>query len=91
MVDVNTYRLTDLLRGLGGTEAAMAANLVAGARFVLLDQAVQQIGLSSEERGSTSIGVMDPADMRLATKPTRARCGLLMASGSGLFAGPFTR
>eukprot|EP00435_Cladocopium_sp_Y103_P076947 s1_g686.t1 len=51
LVDVNTYRLADLLRGLGGTETAMAANLVAGARFVLLDQAVQQIGLSSEERG----------------------------------------
>lgn len=51
LVDVNTYLLSHLLRGLGGTEAAMAGTLPSGARFVLLDQAVQQVGLSSEERG----------------------------------------
>jgi GTA TIM-barrel-like domain/Putative phage tail protein len=51
LVDVNTYELTQLLRGQGGTEAAMSAVLSAGARFVLLDRAVQQIGLTSAERG----------------------------------------
>jgi len=51
LVDVNTYVLSGLLRGQGGTEKAMAETLGAGARFVLLNEAVQQIGLSSAERG----------------------------------------
>ncbi|MCE7997390.1 MAG: hypothetical protein HEP70_00885 [Rhodobiaceae bacterium] len=51
LVDVNTYLLSGLLRGQGGTELAMAEMLGEGARFVLLDEAVQQIGLSSAERG----------------------------------------
>ncbi len=51
LIDVNTYRLSNFLRGQAGTEAAMAATLAPGARFVLLNDAVQQIGLSSEERG----------------------------------------
>ncbi len=51
LIDVNTYALTQLLRGQGGTEAAMSDVLSAGARFVLLDAAVQQIGLTASERG----------------------------------------
>ena len=51
LVDVNTYELTHLLRGQGGTEATMPAVLSAGARFVMLDTSVQQIGLTSAERG----------------------------------------
>jgi hypothetical protein len=37
LVDGNTYRLSRLLRGQLGSDAAMAAPLPAGARFVLLD------------------------------------------------------
>ncbi len=50
LIDVNTYQLSGLLRGQGGTDGAMQSILPAGARFVLLDQAVQQIGLASSER-----------------------------------------
>ncbi len=51
LIDVNTYHMSHLLRGQAGTEQAMAETLEPGARFVLLDEAVQQIGLSSAERG----------------------------------------
>lgn len=51
LVDVNTYLLSGFLRGQGGTEKAMVETLAAGARFVLLDEAVQQISLASAERG----------------------------------------
>ncbi len=51
LVDVNTYLLSGLLRGQGGTESAMAETLGSGARFVLLNEAVEQVGLSSAERG----------------------------------------
>lgn len=45
------WRLSTLLRGLGGTEDAVEAGAVAGAPFVLLDAAVQPLGLTSAERG----------------------------------------
>ncbi|MEQ9144371.1 MAG: glycoside hydrolase/phage tail family protein [Parvibaculaceae bacterium] len=51
LVDTDTYDLSLLLRGQGGTEDAMAALLPAGARFVLLNGVVTQIGLRAAERG----------------------------------------
>ena len=45
------WRLSTLLRGLAGTEDAMAAGGVTAAPVVVLDQAVVPLGLSAEERG----------------------------------------
>ncbi|MBR0556346.1 glycoside hydrolase/phage tail family protein [Ciceribacter sp. L1K23] len=47
----NRWRLTDLLRGLGGSEGAVAAGAAIGARVVLLDQAVRPLGLREDEIG----------------------------------------
>ena len=46
LVDVQTYELSGLLRGQGGTEAAVAATVAAGAAFVVLDAAVTRVPLS---------------------------------------------
>ena len=45
------WRLTRLLRGLGGSEDAMAAGAPVGARVVALDAAVPPVGLASDEAG----------------------------------------
>ncbi|TPW29437.1 hypothetical protein FJU08_13960 [Martelella alba] len=62
------WTLSGLLRGLAGTEDAMAAGSTIGADAVLLDQAVVPIGLTAEERGlarnylvETSLGQIDPS------------------------------
>jgi hypothetical protein len=43
------WTLTRLLRGQGGTEGAMRSPIAAGARVVLLDSALVQLGLSQAE------------------------------------------
>jgi len=45
------WRLTGLLRGLAGSEDAMAAGAPAGARIVFLDEAVRPLNLTSGEVG----------------------------------------
>jgi hypothetical protein len=45
------WRLTQLLRGLAGSEDAMIAGADVGADVVVLDAAVVPLGLASEERG----------------------------------------
>ena len=50
-VSSNRWRLETLLRGLAGTEDAMAAGTGTGAPVVVLDAAVVPLGLSAEERG----------------------------------------
>ncbi|MGE6743510.1 baseplate multidomain protein megatron [Allorhizobium pseudoryzae] len=45
------WRLKTLLRGLAGTEDAMAAGAVAGAAVVLLDEGAVPMGISADERG----------------------------------------
>ncbi|MDO8289706.1 MAG: glycoside hydrolase/phage tail family protein [Parvibaculum sp.] len=49
LVAPDAYELRGLLRGQAGTEAAMGAS--AGARFVLINAAVAELGLSESERG----------------------------------------
>lgn len=52
LVEAGTYRLSGLLRGQAGTEGAMGgvgAPVAAGARVVLLDEAVATVGLASGE------------------------------------------
>ena len=46
LVDVQTYEVSGLLRGQGGTEAAFAVTIAAGASFVLLDAAVTRVPLA---------------------------------------------
>ena len=46
LVDVQTYELSGLLRGQGGTEGAMQMPVAAGAQFVVLDAAVTLVPLS---------------------------------------------
>lgn len=58
-----TYRLRGLLRGQAGTEAAMRAPLEAGARFVLLDDAVSELGLLDAERGLERQWLVGPAPL----------------------------
>lgn len=49
LVDVQTYRLSGLLRGQFGTEAAMTASLASGAQFALLDRAMTRVSLQESE------------------------------------------
>jgi hypothetical protein len=49
LVDVQTYELSGLLRGQGGTEAAMQASIAAGSAFVVLDAAVTRVPMTFAE------------------------------------------
>ncbi len=51
LVSGTTYDLTNLLRGQGGTEDNMSASLAAGANFIMLDRAVQQVNMGIIEVG----------------------------------------
>lgn len=51
LVAANKYKLSRLLRGQLGTERAMGNPVAAGARFVLLNGAVRDTGLTAEQRG----------------------------------------
>lgn len=59
----DSYRLSGLLRGQAGTETAMRAPLETGARFVLLDEAVEELGLAEAERGLERQWVYGPAPL----------------------------
>ncbi|MFB2551019.1 baseplate multidomain protein megatron [Ensifer soli] len=50
-VAAGRFRLTGLLRGLSGTEDAMRAGAAPGAEIVVLDNAVQALGIEPEEAG----------------------------------------
>lgn len=58
-----TYLLRGLLRGQAGTEAAMQDMLEEGARFVLLDDAVSELGLLDAERGLERHWLYGPAPL----------------------------
>ncbi|HKJ60561.1 MAG TPA: hypothetical protein VKA94_01005, partial [Hyphomicrobiales bacterium] len=47
----STYKLSGLLRGQFGTEAAMRDPVASGARFVLLDSAIAQVDMTQDEIG----------------------------------------
>ena len=61
LVAPNQYELRDLLRGQAGTEAAMAAGAEAEARFVLINAAISELGLSETERGLARIWAYGPS------------------------------
>ncbi|MGR6466287.1 baseplate multidomain protein megatron [Rhizobium sp. PAMB 3182] len=56
------WRLTGLLRGLAGTEDAMAAGAEEGTAVVLIDDAVAAIGLTAAERGLERNWIVETAD-----------------------------
>lgn len=76
----STYELTGLLRGQAGTEAAMRAPLGPGARFVLLDRAIAELGLGDGERGLARIWAYGPSvkplDDASYVRETRAFAGV---------------
>ncbi len=51
LVAADTYELSGFLRAQAGTESAMADPVPAGARFVLLNGALQQLDMSADEIG----------------------------------------
>ncbi len=53
LVDVETWKLSGLLRGQQGSEPAMAAGAAVGARIVFLTGAEQRVEVSEVERGLT--------------------------------------
>lgn len=55
------WRLSGLLRALGGTDDAMQAGTVATAPCVVLDEAVQPLGLSAAEAGLARNFIAEPA------------------------------
>ena len=61
LVSPDTYELRGLLRGQAGTETAMQAGADVGARFVLLDNAIAELGLSEAERGLARVWAYGPA------------------------------
>jgi len=61
LIAARTYRLSALLRGLGGTEDAMAATAPAGSRVVLLDAAVTAVPSTADDVGTPYIWRHGPA------------------------------
>jgi hypothetical protein len=59
-VAAGRWRLSELLRGLGGTEDATAAGSGVGADVVLLDAAVRALGLANAERGAAQNWILEP-------------------------------
>ncbi|MCZ4075451.1 baseplate multidomain protein megatron [Agrobacterium sp. LMR679] len=57
------WRLSSLLRGLAGTEDALAAGAPKGAPVVVLDAAVQPLGLAASERGRRLNWIAEAAGM----------------------------
>jgi hypothetical protein len=51
LIGPQTYELSVLLRGQGGSEEAMVASVPAGARFVLLDSAVSPVDMTPADVG----------------------------------------
>ncbi|MBA3040214.1 MAG: glycoside hydrolase/phage tail family protein [Alphaproteobacteria bacterium] len=62
-ISAGRWRLSTLLRGLAGTEDAMAAGADAGAAVVLLDAAVRPLGLTAEETGLSLDYIAEPIGM----------------------------
>ncbi len=78
LVGERTYRLSLLLRGQAGSDPEMVAEVAAGSTFVLLDQAVRQLDVTSADLGlalqlAAGPASRDPADasyLSLALTPS---------------------
>jgi hypothetical protein len=78
-ISVNRFRLTGLLRALGGTEDAMESGAVEGAAVVLLDPAVQGLALTTDERGRPQNWMFEPAGMAAGASERRLFSGGIRA------------
>ena len=68
LVAANTYELSNLLRGQGGTEAAMSASTLApGARFVLLGAGTTRLDLAAGDVGLPYTWRVGPASRDLGS------------------------
>jgi hypothetical protein len=61
-----------LLRGQGGTESAMRIPIAAGARVVILDDALKPLGLSQSEYALPFNYLYGPQGKRFPIRRTRA-------------------
>ncbi len=66
LISPRSYRLTTLLRGQSGSDPEIAPSRSAGQRFVLLDSAVVQPGLSFERSGAPASWRIGPPQYDLA-------------------------
>ena len=75
LTGTDEYQLSGLLRGQAGTETAMRTPVAAGASWVLIDAAVEELGLTVAERGLTFNWRYGPAPLGLddATYVTESR------------------
>ena len=80
LVAPNSYELSYLLRGQGGTEGFMQAPIAAGARFLLLDQAVTQLDMTIDEVGLAFNWKYGPGNLPIDDPAYRDRT----FTGSGL-------
>ncbi|MEP1612659.1 MAG: glycoside hydrolase/phage tail family protein [Roseobacter sp.] len=77
LIDLNTYRLTGLLRGRLGTDAAISeASLPAGADVVLLDETLTPLGLLENEVGLPGFYRVGPSEDDPSTHQIRPHTGL---------------
>jgi len=61
LVDLNTYRLSGLIRGQAGTDGVQPDSWPVGARFVMLSEATPQLSLASSSRGVSRSYLFGPA------------------------------
>jgi hypothetical protein len=82
LVAPKTYRLSGLVRGIGGSEGAASRTLAAGAEAVILDDAVVALFAGQEPLGEPLDLRVVPAGRDIGDASTRAIAGSL--SGAGL-------
>ncbi|MBN7804624.1 glycoside hydrolase/phage tail family protein [Agrobacterium rosae] len=75
----NRWRLSRLLRGIAGTEDAMAAGAIAGAEVVVLDAGVVPMGLRADERGLQLNWIIEAAGAQISSVGPFAFAGGLRA------------
>jgi hypothetical protein len=69
------WRLSQLLRGLAGTEAEMATGAEEGAEIVLLDAAVKPLGIKASERDTPLNWIFEGLNVGASTSPIRQFAG----------------
>ncbi|MCL6652237.1 hypothetical protein A6R70_08055 [Agrobacterium rubi] len=78
-VSANRWRLSRLLRGLAGTEDAMATGAIEGAEVVVLDAGVVPMGLRADERGLQLNWIIEAAGAQISSVGPFAFAGGLRA------------
>lgn len=81
LVSPGRYRLSMLLRGQRGTEAAMGTPTPAGARFVLLDESLARSRAALGERGRERVERFGPASMPLDDEAFAQRTNTILGIG----------